>query len=424
MGRPIAAIVLVALWAASAVGPARAGSLGWTGDGSGTNNPDLMRRAVDGMDGACSDCDPGPSISSLDDPFFDLDWSLALRGSYVEDSSIGSYFAGSAIPSFTLSHTSLRSSLSLSGSAEIVRSSFEQYRLASLRLSVAGDYLVDQATTFNAGIDFSLSRAAADAPGNPPGVIESPLVLQGTANASLQHRIGMVDVTLRANGARVVNGPTTLVGPVLQDNSWQNTIEGGGGARIGVRMSPILTLFADVGGNYQYFEGPSPTLLVKYDGPSYALKAGLAARWATLLAAEVSLGYGLRQYDSPALPDVGAILYDGRVTFTPDESWVFNAGFSTTLSPPGSSGNGRIIYALTGDARYRVNPWLALRAKAGWSQTNIIGTGTIENTYVLNLGSDYAVNDNTTFTADYTLEKRDSPARTIQSWMLGVTFAK
>ena len=79
-----------------------------SGDGSGTNNPDLLT--------------PPPHLLDAPpyewDPFFDLDWSLALRGAYVTGES-GARYEGLAVPSVTLTHQTLRGGYELSGSAEI-----------------------------------------------------------------------------------------------------------------------------------------------------------------------------------------------------------------------------------------------------------------------------------------------------------------
>lgn len=418
-------VAVAAAVGAVLAGPVLGGPLDRAGDGAQTNNPDLLRPALDGMDGACSDCDPGPSIVGLDDPFFEVDWSVALRGSYVQDSASGDYFEGSVAPTLSLTHTGPSSSLSVTGSAELVRSTIEQTRLAALQLAVAADYLFNVSTLLSADARFILSRAAANAPGNAANVVMGPQVIEGSANLALQETFGAFEVTARGSAGRALYGETTLTGGVLQDNSWQNNVSAGGGLRVGLALSPILTAFADVSASYARYDAPSPTLLVPFDGPTYAARAGLSARWNGVLSTEASVGLGLRQYDAAGLSAFQGVLYDGRVTFTPDESWVFNASLATSLLPPGSSGGGgRIAYGVAGDARYQVNPWLALRASAGWNRTEVIGTGAVETGYSLGVGTDYAVNDNATVTADYTFAQQDTPARSTHRFMLGLVFAK
>jgi hypothetical protein len=270
-----------------------------------------------------------------------------------------------------------------------------------------------------------LTRPAFNALGNGPTIVQSPQTLQGGANVSVQRRFGGFNVQLRGNGQRTIVGPTTQMGGIVVDNTSQNNISGGGGLRLAIDMSPTFSLFTDLSAAYARYDAPSPTFGVLFDGPTYTAKAGISARWSGMLTTEASVGIGLRQYDTAALADFQSVLYDGRITFTPDETWTFNTILSTTLQPPGSSGgNGRVVYSLGTDARYRVNPWLALRANASWTRTAVVGAPVVETSYALGVGADYAVNDNVTVNADYTFSKADTPAREIHRWMLGLTFAK
>lgn len=386
--------ICVAAALSGAATHACAGSLSSSGDGSGTDNPALLDPGF-----SCANCLSSPP-SLPDDLPFDIDWGLTLRGAYVAG-SLGNRYETSATPMVTLVHTGLRSSLSLSAGAEIARSSIEPWRLAAMRVGIAAGYRLDTITAIAASANLSLSRASVSDPGNDAGTILAPAILAGDASVSVTRDIGWFEVTPRALVSRTLYGPTTLAGPLVVDNTWQSNVASGAGVRVAARVTPVLGVFADGEVRHQIHDAPSPTLLVPLNHTEYTIKAGVFADVGDLFEGEASVGYGLVRYTS-GLPAFSGLLYDASLTYRPDETVTLAASFGTALSPPGSGGGtGRIAYTAGADARYEVNPWLAVRASLDWSQTTLVGTGTTERGYGAGVGLDYSVTDQTTVTADY-----------------------
>ena len=414
---------MAALFGAALAHAASAEEFNPLGDGSTYDNADLLR---DGSAG-CENCAPA-APHDFNEPFFDIDWSLALRGSYV-NSAGGSYFEASAVPSVTLRHDMLRGGYEVSASAEVVRSTLEDVRVAALRAGFAGDYRLDEATAISGNLDLALTRGSAQEPGVSPTIALQPLVFSGDGEIEASRDFGPFVVSGRLNGGRTVYGPTTLVDSSLTDNSSQSNWTAGGGLRLGYRVTPILVAFVDGSVGYQRYDAPSPIYLVSLDAVDYAARAGLSAEWNDRLEAEASLGVGLRRFAEPALGEVATLLYDASVTLRPDEAVEMVAAFSTGFGAPGpsSSGTARLEYAATGDLRYRVNPWLALRASAGWSQAQLVGTTTTERGYDAGVGADYVLNEFTTLTADYGYsysETTPDPGEDSHRVTVGLTFSR
>ncbi|HHY48205.1 MAG TPA: hypothetical protein GYA10_00425, partial [Alphaproteobacteria bacterium] len=147
---PVAALLAMGLAA-----PAMAGQFNPLGDGSDYNNADLLRDPTTG----CENCAPNPP-HEWDDPWFDLDWSLALRGSYVHTTSTD-YFEAIASPSVSLSHEMLRGGYSFSASAEVTRSTLEDVRLQAGRVGFEGNYRLDAATAANGAFAFAVTQDSA-----------------------------------------------------------------------------------------------------------------------------------------------------------------------------------------------------------------------------------------------------------------------
>lgn len=416
-----AAVVLGAL---TPIQGAAAGEFNPLGDGSDANNGDLLRDPAAG----CENCSFAAPPPDWNDPFFDIDWSLSLRGAYVQDSD-GAHFEALAIPSVTLRHDTMRGGYAISGSAELSKSSVEDYRLEALELSLDGEYALDQATELRGNLDLALSQDSPGAPGQADDVATAPLVVEGEAGIAADRRFGQFVVGGRATAGRTVYGPTTLADASEQDNSAQNNWTVSGGLRLGYAVTPVLTAFVDGSAGYQFYDAPSPIYLVALDAADYQLRTGLAAQWHDILEAEVSVGLGLRRFAEPALGEVTATLYDASLTFRPDETVELSAALATSIDAPGpdSGGTARIEYEATAEASYVVNPWLKLRASAGWRQAQLAGTTSSESGYSFGSGLDYALNEHATLTADYDFSREETtsePGEDEQRVTLGVTLSR
>jgi hypothetical protein len=417
-GRYAAAALL-----ATALTPAFAEEFNPLGDGSDTNNEDLLRDPTTG----CENCEPNPP-TDFSAPFFDVDWSLALRGSYV-NTDTGEYLQGTAIPSVTLRHEFLRGSYEFKADAEIVRSTIEDFRLGAVRAGVAGTYQLDEVTNLAGAADFSLTRDSAATVGVPPTVLRKPLTLNGSVAGSVEREFGSFVVTGSAFGSRTMYEPTLLVGPVVQDNSHMNNYLAGAGLRVGYRVTPILTAFVDGSAAYQVYDAASPDYLVKLDAADLEGRVGLSGEWGEVWAAEASIGYGLRRFADPMLGQAAAMLYDASLTFRPDETLEFVGALTTTFDAPGvdTVGYARLEHAAAADVSYRVNPWLTLRGSAGAYYARLVGTAEFERGISAGVGADYILNEFTTVTADYGYawdEASPDPAEDEHRVTLGVTFSR
>lgn len=404
--------------------PVLAGEFNPMGDGSGANNADLL----DDGAGGCENCVLDTPPDEWDAPFFDLDWSLALRGAYVRDKD-GERFEMLAVPSVTLTHQTMRGGYEISADAEFSRSSLDVTRIAALRAAVAADYELDTLTSISGKLGLSLTQASPGAPGVANNVATAPVIGSGEAEAAVTREFGLFEVGLRGSASRTVYGPTTLVDASVVDNSTQNNWQLGSGLRLGYAVTPIVTAFVDGSAGYQFYDLPSPIFLEKLDAADYAVRAGLGAKWNSVLEAEGSIGLGLRRFAAPAFGEVVSTLYDAKLTFRPDETVTLGGTFSTSVGAPGpdSGGLARVEYVAAADASYRLNTWVKLRASAGWRHAQLVGTATTETGYNAGAGLDYLLNEFARLTADYAYRRAETtpdPAEEEHRVTLGVTFSR
>ncbi len=361
-------------------------------------------------------------------PPFDVDWSVALRGSYTKATG-GDRFDVLVVPSVTLDHSGSRSRVQASGSAEVVRPNEGQIDVSALRLSGTLDYALDSDTTLNAGSNFSVTRALAGTPGVASNIATAPQTISGGGNIGVTRQFGKFNVGVTAAANRNIYGTTTLRNGSVVDNADQNVWALDAGLRVGFQVTPIFEVFGRAGLGRDIFDRQSSALGFRPDATTTALEGGVTGRWNDILEATASTGVTLRRFDAASLGEVTAQTYDAQVTFRPDPTVRITGGFATAVAPPGPTGAGstRIGYSANAGIAYTVNSWLALRALADWNQARFVGSSDTESGYGLGVGGDYKVNAHTALTADYNFDQSDSSASGVQEAhqvSVGITLSR
>ena len=367
------------------------------GDGSGTNNADLLRDPTTG----CENCQTFLP-HEWDAPPFKLDWSVSLRGAYVQTNT-ASRFEALLVPTVAFRHDFLRGTYSFDASTELSRSSVEDFRVNSLRLGTAGEFRPTEALTLKGAANLAVTTPSAASSGYPTGTLGASQQITGDVAGSASYDFGLLTTTLRGDAARSVYGPTRLVSGGQVDNSANDNWRGGAGLRIGYKVTPILTAFVDGGVGIQTYDKIAPAYGVRLDATDTTLRGGLSTKWSEVLEAEASIGLGWRHFTYGVAPDLTTALYDASLTFRPDETLTMRGALSTKVGAPGpnASGVARVDYALTGTVDYQINPWVKLRGSAGYSYAVLTGTTGSEAAYTAGAGADYLLNEHMSLTGDY-----------------------
>lgn len=404
--------------------PALAQSLALSGDGVGTDNDRLVpgRYPADPVLSSAAD------LREPYDPAFNLDWSVALRGTFTK-SSRGERFDTSLVPEVSLEQTGSRSTLTANGSAEVTRGDAGVIDVSALRLSGAAGYALDRDTTLAANGRFALTREVAGTPGLSDTIATAPQKISGGADLSVTRQFGKFNVGVTGSADRYVYGATTLTSGVAVDNADQNLWALEGGLRVGYQITPIFEVFGAAGLGREMFDKPSTTLGIKPDATTSTLTAGLTGRWNDRVEATASTGVALRRFDAASLGEVTAQTYDAKLVFRPDPTLQVTLGVATSVTPPGpdAAGTTRISYGANAEIAYRVNSWLALRALADWNRASFVGSTATERGYGLGAGGDYQFNARTALTADYNYDQSETTARGVQDahqMTIGVKLAR
>ena len=395
------------------------------GDGSDTDNERLLPDVYP----ADPVLDSGEWLREPHDPFFDVDWSVALRGSYTK-ATAGERFDIRLVPTIGLEHIGTRSAISLDASAEIARpSEGGNIDISALRLGLQAGYDLDSVTRFTANSNFSLTQETPGTPGLASNIVIAPQTISGGADVGVTRQFGKFNVAATGAAQRNIFGPTTLTGGIATDNSEQNYWALDAGLRVGFQATPIFEVFGQAGVGRDIFDLPSTTLMAYPNATDVTLKGGVTGRWNDILVATASAGVGLRRFDAASLGEVVTQLYDAQLTFTPDPTWRMTAGFATTVAPPGPNAGGttRIDYTANAEVAYTVNSWLALRALADWSSTRFVGSAETATGYGVGAGADYKVNAHTALSADYGYDHSESSTNGVQDAhrvTVGITLSR
>jgi len=369
-----------------------------------------------------------PAPIGVDPPYFETDWSLGLRGSYINSGSDQRYEV-LALPSASLTHTGDTLSYHATVDGQVSSTDGGSTNVDQARLSAGSALQFNADTSLATDASFAMTQEDVHAPDVASDVAETPVNYDGSADATLTRKFGRFNVSLGGTAGRSVYGPTTLKDASLIDNSGQNNTDFGGSLRLGFALSPVFEVFGKVDATRTLFDAADPNLGVKLDGNLYTARAGFVATWGDELTASASIGQALEQFDAAGLPNVTATLYDASINYKATSTLTLAGDFATTVGAPGPNGSGsaQIAYAATASAAYTVNDWLDWRGSAGWNSATYAGTSNTSKGYSFGVGADYLLSQHAKLSADYDFAHASvtpNPATDTHTVSVGFTLQK
>jgi len=361
-------------------------------------------------------------------PATQVDWSVSLRGAYQKDTD-GERFEVLVAPNVAISHRASAAEYSASLGAEIVRQNDNIYRLTNGALDFDAQYAVDNVTGARLSANLTIDQASPKDPGLASNVATAPIVGSGSAQIAILRRFGMLDVELRGNAEREIYSTTGLKNGTWQDNSERNRTGLGFGLQTIHELTGFVDGFADISAARDIYDRDSIGLGTSQNSWTLSARAGLRGNWSEVVEAEISVGYGLRKFDSALLSDVPMALADASFTYRPDETLELVAQFGTNITSPDpvTSASTMIEYEASGSARYVINEWLATRANISGRWARFAGSAQTEQEYSAGVGADYEMNAHTKFTTDYSYgisEITPNPVEHSHRVEVGVTYSR
>jgi hypothetical protein len=160
--------------------------------------------------------------------------------------------------------------------------------------------------------------------------------------------------------------------------------------RASYRLSEAVSPFAEVDGDDRVYDD-------KVDASGYARasngvsgKAGLRISFSEMLTGEGSVGYGVRDYTDPRLPNVGAPLIDGSLIWSPTPLTTVTLKTATTLQDAVVGGaSADIDHSYTINLDHAFTERIKLGLSAGLATDRYIGIDEHDHTYSLGLTGEY-----------------------------------
>lgn len=341
-------------------------------------------------------------------PVFDIELDLGLRGSF-ETSEGETRQEFLIVPEASFSRDGSQYQLAMEAVAEIARGEEDAVELRALRLSVASDFALNRDTDLSGAAEFALAQ-------NGPldleaGIAQAPQSLYGALDGTVTRRFGKLEATVRGSAERALYGEGESESGEVIEGSLDNVTTLSGGLRLGLALSPVITVFGDASLEHDDYDRASEALLVELDGDTYALRAGFSGNWREVVLAEASIGIGQRHFADESLQPVTTTLYDASVTYRFDETTALTASVGTEIAPPSAATaeeSTRIAYSADLDFTRAVNSWLALRASAAWSLETVEGEPSDQEAG-FGVGADYRFNQHAGVSADYGFTRTESP---------------
>lgn len=361
-------------------------------------------------------------------PELELDWSVTASTSYGNGAN-GERFEASLQPQISVVHRTNRAEINAGATGTLVKQNRDEFRLSNGALGFDADFNVNRTTRASSGAQFSISQDSPSALGANDDIVTYPIAFAGAADIGIDHQLGRTNVQLRGSLARDVFRDTQLASSGWTSNQYRNRLGLGFGGRVVHRITPVIDVFVDASAERNIYDAVSPSLGVRLDSWTYAVRAGVSGNWQDVLSAEISVGYGLRRFDSALLSDAPTALVDAVLTYRPDPRLSYSALFSTSLLTPdlGQSASTQVDYAVAVSADYQINDGVAVRASFGAQWSRFSGSSDHAQSYTAGVGADFDVNQHTKVSADYVYglsESSDNGSEDQHTLSLGVTYSR
>ena len=331
------------------------------------------------------------------------DWQIALRGSSTWDGR-GQRYTVVLSPEGSLAFQRQRGELRLAAGIDLAYEPGGALTLDGGNGAISFDHALQRDLSLRASVTLDGSREQVNAVTSPAGEQTGALSLLGTADLEIEKQFGRTAVALGGSVSRRYVGDTTLTGGTLSSNADRSWVGFGLNARASYKLTPILSPYLQFSADRAYYDAVSGGTGVRSDNWTYQATAGLSGAWSNGLTAELYGGYGLVQYDSAVLSGGGFYVVGGSLSAPFARGGTLTASASTSITPTDSvaGASTEVAYGASLDGRYLVNDWLAVRAALGGTWTVYPGADRNQYGASANAGFDWLLGPHTSLTADYT----------------------
>ena len=234
-----------------------------------------------------------------------------------------------------------------------------------------------------------------DNPGSPnlqAGLAKLPLANAFGGSVGIGQRFNRLDVVLKGSIDRTEYGKSQLTDGTTASNAGRNFNQYGSQLRTSYELSPAFKPFAQLDVDTRVYDLPIDAGGVPRDSDGIAGRVGTSFEFSPALVGEVALGYLLRVYKDPLLPDVSGLIVDGSLVWRPTGLTTARLTAATTTAEStlaGVSGVFTRTFGLQVDHAFR--RWLIGTAKVGFAIDDYVGSNRLDHRYTASLGILYTL---------------------------------
>lgn len=278
---------------------------------------------------------------------------------------------------------------------------------ATLRLDLRHDY----AFTLRGGYDFTTESASSSnlVVGGGASVVDRPGVHGLTTSAEFAKTAGKLRYSLRGSLARTIYEDATLSdGNKLYQGDRDNVLASAT-VRVAYQASPAISPFIEGSIGRRIYNIKIDSNGNQRDSRLYSLRGGVDLDFGDKLKGQLSAGYTQEDFKDANINTLGALTFDGSLTWSPVQLTTVTAAVSTSLSPSANiNDNGSVNYDARLGVSRQVRSNLMLDANLTASLQDYDTTGRRDITLGVNAGYNYWFNRFVAATGRVSYEKVDS----------------
>ena len=256
----------------------------------------------------------------------------------------GSYSAYDAVPNLTRPAVDAK----VTGRVDVTRDT---------RLNLEGNYILGTDNPGSPNIQSDLRRL--------------PIYNTLVGAAGIGQRFNRLEVSLRGLAERTVYENSTFIDGSTASNADRDYNRYGSELRASYELTPGLKPFVEVGGDNRVHDLAFARSGLRRDSDGRYAKAGSTFELTRLITGDMSLGYLTRTYKDPTLPDLGGLLVDGSLIWSPTALTAVKLTARTTAAETTLAGvSGIFSREVSVAVEHAFRRWLTvtLRGTAGFDE--------------------------------------------------------
>jgi hypothetical protein len=238
-------------------------------------------------------------------------------------------------------------------------------------------------------------RVATDNPGSPnlqAGLAKLPIYTTVGGTAGLAQRFNRMEVAVKGSADRTVYQNSTLTDGSSSSNADRNYNQYAAALRGSYEMTPGVIPFVEVGRDTRRHDLAADRTGTDRDSDGMTARIGTTYELTRLLTGEASIGYLMRTYKDPTLPDIDAFIYDASLVWTASALTKVTVTARSTVEETTLAGvSGTLKRDVVLQVEHAFRRWLTGVLRLGFGNDDYIGSTRDDDRYLASAALLYKV---------------------------------